>query len=399
MCESYFNQDPPTFILATTIKTDLNDPSSIINTHNPYYLKSPPYDKDSIDLFTFILFLSTFDENLFDFILTTGLTRTKEQQKLDCRIIIIEKNTEKEIFKLSFNSLGNIFYIQLLGTSQLIKYDTGFSNLESHKTPTFFYKYSYTRDPNIDTPYKIVYPRKIFQKLSRLFNSKNSNPNTNQFTAFIFYRIAPFNKKTVQRKFLETIDPFHDLKNIFQQLGGNLFVIYGNGPFKCNKKDVFAFAWLNPYIDQIFDLGKTIELDGTFRVLFPYVACIPQMVFKNTGIPLGILAGPSESSNLYSLFFESLKILDGELFNKAMNYFYITDEHKCFKKLSKKYNISIYNCYTHLIRSVGANSLLGLLLKDILYCPTSDEYFANFIKNSHALLSLYKNYENPSKKQ
>ena len=50
----------------------------------------------------------------------------------------------------------------------------------------------------------------------------------------------------------------------------------------------------------------------TFDALDPYILCIPQMMYRNTGIPIAILVSQTVKSSLYSLFFEALKKMDIE---------------------------------------------------------------------------------------
>ena len=77
-------------------------------------------------------------------------------------------------------------------------------------------------------------------------------------------------------------------------------------------------------------------------------------------------------------------------FNTIKKYSYITDEHRCFDKLKSDYNLNIYKCFTHLIRSVGPHSALGLLLRDILYYDTKEEYEKDYLKNVKLFQKLYE---------
>lgn len=87
----------------------------------------------------------------------------------------------------------------------------------------------------------------------------------------------------------------------------------------------------------------TLELDATLDALEPYIICFPVIIYRNTSIPLGLLISISESTSLYSLFFQSLKKIDVEKPNPNFSYYekyaeknYLTDEHKSFIKLQKK---------------------------------------------------------------
>ena len=86
--------------------------------------------------------------------------------------------------------------------------------------------------------------------------------------------------------------------------------------FRFNGKDEISLdeypfeilAWLSPYIEAIveseeFEMMTTIELDSTFEALNPYTLCIPLIIYRNSGIPLGMLVSITESTSLYSLFF------------------------------------------------------------------------------------------------
>lgn len=48
--------------------------------------------------------------------------------------------------------------------------------------------------------------------------------------------------------------------------------------------------------------------------------------------------------------------------------------------MANKYDLEIYNCYVHLIRSIGANSLLGFLLAEMLYTFSEDEWSNNLLR-------------------
>ena len=87
----------------------------------------------------------------------------------------------------------------------------------------------------------------------------------------------------------------------------------------------------------------------------------------------------------------------GKLTKVFQNKSYITDEYSCFNKLKKIYNLKIYKCFAHLIRSVGSNSILGFLLRDMLFSFTETDFIKDQTKNAHILKYLYDN--NPKKKR
>ena len=189
------------------------------------------------------------------------------------------------------------------------------------------------------------------------------------------------------------MNPYNDLYDIFNRFSGYLMYVKGEGSFRFNNQNVSPFAWLHPFFYDIVTKTDSIGLDATFRLLKPFKVCISQCIIQNAGVPLGILVADSKSFEFYSLLFELLNKIDpsGKLFQLFQEKTYITDEHKCFDKLKTVYKLTIYKCFTHLIRSVGSASVLGLLLRDILFSYTKEEFESNRLRNTHILQYLYNN--------
>lgn len=67
-----------------------------------------------------------------------------------------------------------------------------------------------------------------------------------------------------------------------------------------------AMSWLSPTAVSAFTQSAYTELDATFYAMKPYVLCVPQVVKMNCAYPVGLIIAPSESFNLYELFYQSL---------------------------------------------------------------------------------------------
>ena len=140
--------------------------------------------------------------------------------------------------------------------------------------------------------------------------------------------------------------------------------------------------------------NTTTQKQFVFRLSFSIPLGIIQ---RNSGIPLGILALLLESTSLYSMVFEYLKELDKKKPNHKFLYLqklackkYLTDEYKSFIKLGLKYNLEIFNCYVHLIRTIGFNSLLGYFLSDLIYTYSETQCNNNYIRIIYIFHSLFK---------
>lgn len=126
--------------------------------------------------------------------------------------------------------------------------------------------------------------------------------------ATIFYSISPFNPKTIARKQILLINPTNTIDGILKSFGGTFFKFKSNETLSIDEYPFHIFAWFPSFFYSIlhsdkFDQMSTIELDGTFEALDPYVLCIPQLIYRNTGIQIAILVSISEKSSLYSIIF------------------------------------------------------------------------------------------------
>lgn len=196
---------------------DLNDSNLILNLHDPIYLMSLPYRNAQLNSQTIILFLCSLPPNYFNFQLTTSSIRAKDDKQLKCKITIKEEITGKPIFKICFDSCGNSFYIQILGTSTEVKYDLIFLKPNAREIRIYKYKPTFVKIANSKGPFGLAFPEKIFHSLSVLFNKQNAPQNVNDFTASLFYQYSPFNRKTIARKEMNDINPSNEINEIFKK--------------------------------------------------------------------------------------------------------------------------------------------------------------------------------------
>ncbi|KAK8882255.1 hypothetical protein M9Y10_002086 [Tritrichomonas musculus] len=379
-------------IFTTNILQERN--RAVFLTKDPFNNKEP-----LLDHFTALAFLSTLSDKFFHFTQTkvSGITITG--QRFTHYIEISYNHTIVFIFR--FQVSGNYFVIQIRNTCGL-KFNKENVKLNINSRNVYIYANQILTDLNAKSSLNFLRNSGISEISDFYNNSSVDRTKQNPLTPTLFYAVAPFNPKTIARTKNKIINPDNTINGIIQTFGGQFFRFHNNEDISLDDYPFQIFSWFSPYLDFIinsdqFDLITTVELDATFEALDPYVICVPHLIYRNTGIPIGILVSLSESASLYSIFFESLKKLDEQKPNESFSYLqiffkkkYLTDEHASFEKLKKTYPIDLYHCFVHLIRTIGANSLLGFFLSDLLYTYSEDEWKNNYERMCYLFENLYK---------
>ena len=130
-----------------------------------------------------------------------------------------------------------------------------------------------------------------------------------------------------------------------------------------------------------------MQIDASFHALRPYTYCVPLLIIHNASIPIGLSLGPSESSNLFDVFFQNLSNIDK---NFKLTYFPIlSDEGKAIKKFTNnEENVKHFFCYRHIIEKMGSNSLIGGITRNLLF-QTKYEYYKKVLPQAISDINLY----------
>ena len=339
-------------------------------------------------------------DSLFHFTQTKKSEITIANQKFTHCIEISQLFTKVFVFRYQIS--GNYFVIQLLNLNANIHFTEKQVLLNKNQRNVFIYDNPAIINYNSESPIKLQKNAGIAE-LSDFFNNISVDREIqNQLTASIFYSLSPFQNKTITRNRNKLINPDNSIEGILKTFGGKYFKFQSKEEIDLDQYPFEVFSWMSPYFDMIVESEEfdkvmtTIELDSTFDALEPYRICIPVIIYRNTGIPLGILASIEEYTSLYSMFFESLKELDRKKPNPYFSYFqkfvtknYLTDEHRSFIKLQKEYKLNMYNCFVHLIRTIGANSLLGFFISDLLYTYSEKQWNDNLKRMKYIFKYLF----------
>ena len=134
---------------------------------------------------------------------------------------------------------------------------------------------------------------------------------------------------------------------------------------------LISLAWVCPWSTSVIRQMSYFILDASFYALKPYVYCVPQGVFCNTSIPLGLVVATGETTTLYELFYEAL---DDETQINLRKKICITDEGQALSSFLTERGIRQVLCHRHLIQTFGANGIMGALVRLLLKTGNDEAY-------------------------
>ena len=154
------------------------------------------------------------------------------------------------------------------------------------------------------------------------------------------------------------------------------FVQHGGANYR-----VVALAAICPQVFSAMSYASYCELDATFYCMKPYVACIPQFVHMNCAYPVGLILGPSESSDLYELFHEGLyrfhQLVYGERRPFTFTLDVLSDAHSGLRRFCQDHQLRRFQCHRHLIEWFGTKALLKAMVLKVLRSPSYNKMIEN----------------------
>lgn len=241
------------------------------------------------------------------------------------------------------------------------------------------------------------------KKIELIFNLSNEN-NTN-LTKPIAHKIVQSTRSESVKLFLTTKFYNHDyvkqqkmkenkllsFAEIQKEFNGYWKVYKSRVPLeekdKINNKNfkikysdnevIESMCYICPWAIDVIDNSTVLQLDCTFSCMAPYISCFPVIVKNNTTIPIGMVLDRTESSEIYSIFMESLKEVYYNVKKKHLDISKIAFMHDMgtsFKKFDTEYECNYFICLRHLIEKFGSNSRLAVITNRLANCGTIELY-------------------------
>ena len=228
--------------------------------------------------------------------------------------------------------------------------------------------------------------------LTGLFNSLRQIARKNQLCEVYIYSLFGRAQKTTRiekgvriasqfRQFLENLKGYVMVK-ADRNISGENGELACRSPIKIEHNGgqvrLVSMVWLAPGTLDVIEKFNYCELDATFYTMKPYVMCVPQFIKKNAAYPVGLIIGPSESRELYEMFYEAvchMAQLTG--INPGFRFPVLSDAGWALKKFCKRHGLQQYQCHRHLIEWFGNNSILRMMFIKLLRSQNIEELREN----------------------
>lgn len=141
-----------------------------------------------------------------------------------------------------------------------------------------------------------------------------------------------------------------------------------------------TFVWFPNVAVSVIQSFSYYQLDASFYVFHPYVYVVPMFVVYNTGFPIGLIIGRSETAELFDHLRSGIEKLDhifglrGDLVSKFLQLPCLSDKGTGINKFCSKHAIKQFHCHRHIIEEFGSASIGGFICRMILQTENLAEF-------------------------
>jgi hypothetical protein len=142
---------------------------------------------------------------------------------------------------------------------------------------------------------------------------------------------------------------------------------------------LFGFTAVFPWAVQMLSAIRPncAMLDGTFKILKPYVLAILHLIFANESIPIAIAVFPTETAESYRVLYAHVEDIlahagvDATVLSRLP---LVSDQGAGLRAFVRQRGLEWKHCHRHLIQAAGSNSQCGDWVARLLQCSSLDQY-------------------------
>ena len=158
-------------------------------------------------------------------------------------------------------------------------------------------------------------------------------------------------------------------------------------------KNVHSLVYVVSAYDEIIKDSNCIELDCSFYLMRPYVYCIPNIIINNESVPIGLVIGPTEKSEIYDAFYQYIKNLNADCYIKLVSKPVLSDQGSALISFVKKHNLIHFLCIRHIINKMGSSSILSSIAGSLLFSQNPEEFMFTWSTSKHQIIKELQNSE------
>ena len=219
-----------------------------------------------------------------------------------------------------------------------------------------------------------------------------------------------FTKRTLT-KWEAEMEGQGDFESILESLDGLKYVSYSRRTDDARDEKSFwwpheeiratleSLTWIPRTAIPVVQVFSYYQLDASFYVFHPYVYVVPTFVVHNTGYPLGLIIGRSESAELFYHLISGITAIDnffgfsGNMVRKFKSMPCLSDKGTGLEKFCRQNQIRQFYCHRHIIEEFGSSSIYGLICRMILQTENLAE-FRRQVAECNAMLYCWKESHN-----
>ena len=152
------------------------------------------------------------------------------------------------------------------------------------------------------------------------------------------------------------------------------------------KRHIHHLVYVVAPFKEIIQRGNCIELDCSFYVFRPYVYCIPQMIIANESVPIGLIVGPTEKSDIFEEFYQYVREINPDCFITLKQKPLLSDQGSALISFATKYGLKHFFCIRHLLNKLGASSELASIAGSLLFSRSYDDFIHKWKSSMHTIL-------------
>lgn len=192
--------------------------------------------------------------------------------------------------------------------------------------------------------------------------------------------------------------PQSDLTDFLGSLPGHVFIHTTDKIEYDMKYQDKGIEWLTfipkgitEVIKKRIDKIQVFEIDATFP-LRRYVTIIPQMIIHNVGYPIGFYMGPSENTNAYQIFFDSLQQL-GVPYETIRKRPFLADMGGAIKHFLKANYLTYWICMRHFLNRFSSSVTICAMAKKVLKSNNASDYQFNYNYFTASIMDMHSKHQ------